>query len=110
MVTVIEVHLLACTNAELVSGKWLTWDTKYDCIDEEVFTYKYVLVNESFVNQRAIFQVLKFLPRYSAVHCSDNVIEKLHALYSLYYISHIFVCTTILWNSPCHIYHMCEIF
>jgi len=110
MVTVIEVHLLASTNAELVSGKRLTWDTEHGSIDEEGFTDKYVLVNESFVDHRAVFQVLKFLPCFSAVHCSDNVIEKLHALYSLYYISHIFVCTTILWYCPCHISHMCEIF
>jgi len=31
----------------------------YGCIDEEVFTDKYVLVNESIVDHRAIFQILK---------------------------------------------------
>jgi len=59
----------------------------YDSIDEEVFTDKYVLVNKSFVDHRAVFKVPKFLPRFSAVNYSDNVIEKLYLLYSLYYVT-----------------------
>lgn len=63
-----------------------------------MFTDKYVLVDESFVDHRAIFQVLHFLPRFIAVHYSDNIIEKLYHLYSLYNVSHIFVMSLSVFN------------